>query len=256
MKVKPERQADLRQVQASSGATAASWSSASSTCPAQAAPGLSDSHRPYDLRPYDPHRPYDPLHTRTTCTARTTRTTARRALILRSASSIPPGTEAGARPPAHRCEGPGAPRRGAPGARPPHRKARHIARIAGVDLPREKRLEIALTYIFGIGRTRSAADAWSRDRGQPSTLRVEGPRPTMTGAHACATTSNESTTRSRATCAARCRPTSGARSRSAATRASGTAAACPCTGPAHPHQRAQPQGSRRSTVAGKKKPKK
>lgn len=30
-----------------------------------------------------------------------------------------------------------------------------MARIAGVDLPREKRLEIALTYIFGIGQTRS-----------------------------------------------------------------------------------------------------
>ena len=30
-----------------------------------------------------------------------------------------------------------------------------MARIAGVDLPREKRVEIALTYIFGIGRTTS-----------------------------------------------------------------------------------------------------
>ena len=30
-----------------------------------------------------------------------------------------------------------------------------MARIAGVDLPREKRVEIALTYIYGIGRTRS-----------------------------------------------------------------------------------------------------
>ncbi|MDR1426726.1 MAG: 30S ribosomal protein S13 [Bifidobacteriaceae bacterium] len=30
-----------------------------------------------------------------------------------------------------------------------------MARIAGVDLPREKRLEVALTYIFGIGRTRA-----------------------------------------------------------------------------------------------------
>jgi len=30
-----------------------------------------------------------------------------------------------------------------------------MARIAGVDLPRNKRMEIALTYIFGIGRTRS-----------------------------------------------------------------------------------------------------
>ena len=31
----------------------------------------------------------------------------------------------------------------------------YMARIAGVDLPREKRVEIGLTYIFGIGRTTS-----------------------------------------------------------------------------------------------------
>jgi small subunit ribosomal protein S13 len=30
-----------------------------------------------------------------------------------------------------------------------------MARVAGVDLPRDKRMEIALTYIFGVGRTRS-----------------------------------------------------------------------------------------------------
>ena len=30
-----------------------------------------------------------------------------------------------------------------------------MARIAGVNLPREKRLEVALTYIFGIGRSKS-----------------------------------------------------------------------------------------------------
>ena len=30
-----------------------------------------------------------------------------------------------------------------------------MARLAGVDLPREKRVEIALTYIYGVGRTRS-----------------------------------------------------------------------------------------------------
>jgi small subunit ribosomal protein S13 len=30
-----------------------------------------------------------------------------------------------------------------------------MARLVGVDLPRDKRLEVALTYIFGIGRTRS-----------------------------------------------------------------------------------------------------
>ena len=28
-----------------------------------------------------------------------------------------------------------------------------MARISGVDLPREKRIEIGLTYIYGIGRT-------------------------------------------------------------------------------------------------------
>ena len=30
-----------------------------------------------------------------------------------------------------------------------------MARLAGVDIPREKRVEIALTYIFGVGRTRA-----------------------------------------------------------------------------------------------------
>lgn len=30
-----------------------------------------------------------------------------------------------------------------------------MARIAGVDLPRQKRVEVALTYIYGIGETRS-----------------------------------------------------------------------------------------------------
>jgi small subunit ribosomal protein S13 len=30
-----------------------------------------------------------------------------------------------------------------------------MARLVGVDLPRDKRMEIALTYIFGIGRTRA-----------------------------------------------------------------------------------------------------
>ena len=30
-----------------------------------------------------------------------------------------------------------------------------MARLIGVDLPRDKRLEVALTYIFGVGRTRA-----------------------------------------------------------------------------------------------------
>ena len=41
-----------------------------------------------------------------------------------------------------------------------------MARIAGVDIPREKRLEISLTYIFGIGRTTAAEDL-RRDRARP-----------------------------------------------------------------------------------------
>ena len=31
-----------------------------------------------------------------------------------------------------------------------------MARLIGVDLPRDKRVEVALTYIFGVGRTRAA----------------------------------------------------------------------------------------------------
>ncbi len=38
-----------------------------------------------------------------------------------------------------------------------------MARIAGVDLPREKRVEIGLTYIYGIGRA-SADRILSRGR--------------------------------------------------------------------------------------------
>ena len=32
-----------------------------------------------------------------------------------------------------------------------------MARISGIDLPREKRIEVALTYIYGIGPARAAA---------------------------------------------------------------------------------------------------
>jgi small subunit ribosomal protein S13 len=41
-----------------------------------------------------------------------------------------------------------------------------MARIAGVDLPREKRVEIGLTYIFGVGTTRARemCDALEIDR--------------------------------------------------------------------------------------------
>ena len=47
-----------------------------------------------------------------------------------------------------------------------------MARLVGVDLPRDKRLEVALTYIYGIGRTRATADP-RRPPGISPDLRVK-----------------------------------------------------------------------------------
>src|SRR5947209_2756134 len=58
-----------------------------------------------------------------------------------------------------------------------------MARIAGVDIPREKRLEISLTYIFGIGRSTSqqvcestgiSADTRVRDLTDEEVTRLRG----------------------------------------------------------------------------------
>ncbi|MBW8172360.1 30S ribosomal protein S13 [Ornithinimicrobium sp. Arc0846-15] len=46
-----------------------------------------------------------------------------------------------------------------------------MARLIGVDLPREKRVEIALTYIFGVGRTR--ADSTLAATGIDPSIRVK-----------------------------------------------------------------------------------
>ncbi|MCI2957840.1 30S ribosomal protein S13 [Agromyces atrinae] len=46
-----------------------------------------------------------------------------------------------------------------------------MARLAGVDIPREKRVEIALTYIFGVGRTRALATL--ADTGIDGNIRVK-----------------------------------------------------------------------------------
>ena len=45
-----------------------------------------------------------------------------------------------------------------------------MARIAGVDLPREKRIEIGLTYIYGIGRP--SADKILAQANAPSTTKA------------------------------------------------------------------------------------
>jgi small subunit ribosomal protein S13 len=56
-----------------------------------------------------------------------------------------------------------------------------MARLVGVDLPREKRMEVALTYIYGIGRTRAqatlaatgvSADLRVRDLGDDDLVRL------------------------------------------------------------------------------------
>ncbi len=56
-----------------------------------------------------------------------------------------------------------------------------MARLAGVDLPREKRMEIALTYIYGMGRTRAqqtlaatgvSADLRARDLSDDDLVRL------------------------------------------------------------------------------------
>lgn len=46
-----------------------------------------------------------------------------------------------------------------------------MARLAGVDLPRNKRMEIALTYIYGIGRT--SAKAICKAAGFPDAMRTD-----------------------------------------------------------------------------------
>lgn len=47
-----------------------------------------------------------------------------------------------------------------------------MARIAGIDLPRNKRIEIALTYIYGIGRT-TATRVLQEAKVEPSTKTSE-----------------------------------------------------------------------------------
>src|SRR5690625_3165143 len=102
-----------------------------------------------------------------------------------------------------------------------------MARLVGVDLPREKRIEVALTYIFGMGRTRAqetvAATGVSGDK---RVRELTDEELVQLRDHI------EENYRTEGDLRARSRPTSAARWRSAATRACGIAAACRCTGSA------------------------
>ena len=48
-----------------------------------------------------------------------------------------------------------------------------MARISGVDLPREKRIEIALTYIYGIGRNTADEIIAATGKVMPSWLTID-----------------------------------------------------------------------------------
>ena len=64
-----------------------------------------------------------------------------------------------------------------------------MPRIAGVDLPKDKRVEIALTYIYGIGRTASqrilqeAGIDWNKKAGELSESEVVKIRGIIDGTH-------------------------------------------------------------------------
>ena len=78
-----------------------------------------------------------------------------------------------------------------------------MARIAGIDLPKDKRIEIGLTYIYGIGR-KSAQDILAQTGINPDTRvkdLTDAKRPSCVKPSTTATWS-------RATCAARPRSTS------------------------------------------------
>ena len=73
-----------------------------------------------------------------------------------------------------------------------------MARLVGVDLPRNKRIEIALTYIYGIGLT-TAKEIIAATGVDPDIRVKDLPRKTS---RSCAITSSR-TSRSKVTCIAR-----------------------------------------------------
>ena len=124
-----------------------------------------------------------------------------------------------------------------------------VARIAGVNLPNQKRLEIGLTYIYGIGQP-TARKVCARARPRP---RHEGPRPDRRRGHeAPRLHRREPRGRGRSSPRPRSRRSSGSR-RSAPTAASATGAACPCAGSARRRTRARARARRRPSAAGRRR---
>ena len=106
---------------------------------------------------------------------------------------------------------------------------------SGVDIPREKRVEVALTYVFGIGRTRSKEalaatgdpNTRVRDLAEEDLVKIRE----YVDAHL----------RTEGDLRREIRPTSAARSRSAATRVCVTVVGSRSTASAQ-HERSYPQG--------------
>ncbi len=123
-----------------------------------------------------------------------------------------------------------------------------MARIAGIDIPREKRLVISLTYIYGIGHT-TAAQICEATEHRPV---HPGQGPHRRRGRRAPRPHRGATSRSRATCVARSARTSSARWRSAATRACATVVASrsaasaptPTPGPARVPRRPSPERRR------------
>ena len=125
-----------------------------------------------------------------------------------------------------------------------------MARLAGVDLPREKRLEIALTYIFGIGRTR--AQQTLAETGVSPDVRVKD---LATRTWSSSATGSTPTTRSRATCAARSRSDIRRKIEIGCYQGIRHRRGLPVHGQ-RTHTNARTRKGPKKTVAGKKKPKK
>src|SRR5450631_2867080 len=122
-----------------------------------------------------------------------------------------------------------------------------MARIAGVDIPREKRLEISLTYIFGIGNTLSEQICQAVEV-NPST-RVRD----LTDEEVARLRSYIDTNfRVEGDLRRDVSRTSSARWRSTATRAYGTARACRCTASA-PTPTPAPARDRRRRWPGRRR---
>ena len=112
-----------------------------------------------------------------------------------------------------------------------------MARISGVDIPREKRLEISLTYIFGIGRTTA-----QKICAEPASTPTPGSATSPTKRSTASAPTSTRTSRSRATCAATIQQDIKRKMEIGCYQGLRHRKGLPGARAAHPHQRPHPQG--------------